>query len=246
MSFVTEIFLVIFGIGLGIFMEKILCRKVMRDNFNKQQNFISAASHEFRTPLTIIRGYADMLEKFGAEDEEIFLESVLAIKNSAQNMQELIEKVLFLSRAEQNILLLEKKSVDVSELLKNLIESYNNPRIEFFCGENFNFVGDKSFLEKMFAEIIDNALKFSAEKISVTVKKNSVEISDSGIGIASENFEKIFEKFFKVDKSRTKTDSEKISAGLGLSIAKFIADAHKIKITVESKLNIGTKITLKF
>ena len=247
MSSATEILSAFFfGAALGFFIEKFFTKKTLQKISLNQRKFISDASHELRTPITIIRGYADILEKFGAEDKEIFFEAATEIKKASQNMQDLLEKLLFLSRAEENFFKFEKKSLKVGELLKNLIESYKNPRIEFFCEEDFIFDGDKIFLEKMFSEIMDNALKFGGKKISATVKKNSVEISDDGIGIAEENFDKIFEKFFKVDKSRTNFDSEKISAGLGLSIAKFIADNHKIKIAIDSKLNQGSKFTLTF
>ena len=246
-NFLLKFFVVnFFVIASAIFFGKFFLKKFLKKNFYQQQRFISDASHEFRTPLTIIRGYADMLEKFGAEDKEIFFEATAAIKKSSQNMQDLIEKLLFLARAEENLLPLKKNSVDIAELLKSVVKNFNTARIEFSCKKNFEVVGDKIFLEKMFQEIIDNALTFSEEKIFVEVEKNFVTISDSGIGIVEENFEQIFEKFFKVDKSRTKTDAEKISAGLGLAIAKFISDSHKIKIKIDSKLNQGTKFILRF
>ena len=205
---------------------------------------IANMSHELRTPLTIIRGYAEVLENFGADDAELFQESTAAIKNSAKNMQDLIENVLFLARADQNNLPLKKFPLEVNDILKSVVEKYKNPRLEFLCGENFELVGDKFFLEKMFREFIDNALNFSDEKVLVKVEKNSVQIIDSGIGIAPENLEKIFNRFFKIDKSRTKKVGEKNSVGLGLSIAKCIADFHGFKIEVESKLGEGTTVRL--
>ena len=98
----------------------------------------------------------------------------------------------------------------------------------------------------MFREIIDNALNFSAEKIFIKVESNCVKITDSGIGIAPENVEKIFDRFFKIDKSRTSQIDEKNSAGLGLSIAKWIAENHDIKIEVDSQLGKGTTFNLIF
>ena len=204
---------------------------------------IANMSHELRTPLTIIRGYADILENFG-EDLELVAEATAAIKTSAENMQDLVEKILFLARADQNNLPLKKFPVEVNELLKSVIESYKNPRLEFLPGESFEIVGDKSFLEKMFQELIDNALKFSEEKVFVKVEKPCIKIIDSGIGIAQENILKIFDRFFKIDKSRTKNGGEKNSFGLGLSIAKWIADKHEIKIEIESELNNGTTVNL--
>ena len=204
---------------------------------------VANMSHKLRTPLTIIRGYADVLENFG-EDLELVEEATEAIKKSAQNMQDLVESVLFLARADQNNLPLKKIPVEVNELLKSVVEKYNNPRLEFLQGETLKIEGDKFFLEKMFQEIINNALTFSEEKVFVKVENSAVKIIDAGIGIAPENIEKIFERFFKVDKSRTSNINEKNSAGLGLSIAKWIAENHGIKIKIESELGKGTTVEL--
>ena len=189
---------------------------------------VANMSHELRTPLTIIRGYADVLENFG-EDLELVAEATEAIKKSAQNMQDLVESVLFLARADQNNLPLKKIPVEVNELLKSVVERYNNPRLEFLPGETLNIEGDKFFLERMFREIIDNALTFSDAKVFVKVENSCVKIID---------------RFFKIDKSRTSNMDEKNSAGLGLSIAKWIADNHGIKIEVKSELGKGTTVEL--
>ena len=212
---------------------------------SEDSDWIVNMSHELRTPLTIIRGYADLLENFGAEDAALIEESAKAIKKSSQNMQNLIEKLLFLARADKNKLPMKKVSVELNELLKVVVESYNNPRLEFVHGEDLFFVGDKDLLSKMFCEFIDNALKFSKEKVLVEVEKSAVKIIDSGIGIALEDREKIFDRFYRAEKSRTQHDAEKNSVGLGLSVAKKIADSHGIKIEVQSKLGEGTTISLR-
>ena len=160
-------------------------------------------------------------------------------------MQDLIESVLFLAREDQNNLPLKKIPVEVNELLQSLCKSYNNPRIEFLQGENFETDGDKDFLEKMFRELIDNALNFSEEKVTVAVENFSVKIIDRGIGISEENREKIFDRFFKIDRSRTQIEGKKNSVGLGLSIAKWIADKHGLKIEIDSELGIGTTILVR-
>ena len=218
----------------------------IEDNFIQQQRFISDASHEFRTPITIIRGYADMLESFGADDPDLLQEATIAIKSSSKNMQHLIESLLFLARADQNVLPLNKNPIEVNEMLKAIVESYNTPRLEFVHGKSFEFVGDANFLEKMFHKFIDNALNYSKDKVTVELQtfQNSatVKIIDRGIGIAEENHQKIFNRFFRVDKSRTQSDDENKFIGLGLSIAKWIADQHEIKIEIESELDKGTTI----
>lgn len=220
----------------------------LEESFTQQQKFIADASHELRTPVTVIRGYVELLESYGATDAEIFAESTAAIGNSARNMQGLIENLLFLARADQGTQPMKKNPLELGEVLKAAVDSFNSPRIEFTEGEAFEFTGDAEFLKKMFAAFIDNALTFSEGQVIVSVKifgeTTEIKISDSGIGIAPENLDKIFGRFFKVDAARTNHDDEKISAGLGLSIAKVIADQHGIGIGVTSKLGAGTTFTL--
>ncbi len=220
----------------------------LEESFTQQQKFIADASHELRTPVTVIRGYVELLESYGATDAEIFAESTAAIGNSARNMQGLIENLLFLARADQGTQPMKKIPLELGEVLKAAVDSFNSQRIEFTEGEAFEFTGEAEFLKKMFAAFIDNALTFSEGQVIVSVKifgeTAEVKISDSGIGIAPENLDKIFGRFFKVDAARTNHDDEKISAGLGLSIAKVIADQHGIGIGVTSKLGAGTTFTL--
>lgn len=219
----------------------------LEEGFTRQKRFIADASHEFRTPITVIKSYAEVLENYGAE-EELREESTVAIKNSAEGMQNLIEKLLFLARADEENQPIKKIPVELNEILKIAIK--NNSRINFSGGENFEFIGDPEFLKKMFGEFLGNALSYSREKVFVEVKVEkdfaSVKIIDKGIGISDEDREKIFDRFFRADKSRTKSDDKKISAGLGLSIAKWIADQHNIKIKVQSELERGSTFELIF
>jgi signal transduction histidine kinase len=222
----------------------------LEKSFVQQQRFIADASHELRTPITVICGYADMLEKYGAEDKEIFEEATAEIKKSVQNMQYLVENLLFLARADSGTQPLKKSPVELNEILKIVIENFENPRLEFIDDKTFETAGDSEFLKKMFSAFIDNALIYSNEKVFVKLKNNGdtavVEISDKGIGIAPENLDNIFDRFFRVDKSRVKLDEDKISAGLGLTIAKWIADNHGVKIEVASELGKGSTFKLTF
>ncbi len=222
----------------------------LEKSFAQQQRFIADASHELRTPITVIRGYADMLEKYGADDKEILEEATAEIKKSAQNMQYLVENLLFLARADAGTQPLKKMPVEINEVLKIAVESFKNPRLKFTKDKKFEMIGDAEFLKKMFVAFLDNALIYSNDKVFVTLKNFGdsavVEIADSGIGIAPENLDRIFDRFFRGDKSRVKTDEDKISAGLGLSIAKWIADNHGIKIEVASELGKGTVFKLFF
>ena len=214
----------------------------------RQQRFVNDVSHELRTPLTIIRGYVDLLESYGASDPELFKEAVTSIKNSAQNMQNLVEGLLFLARADQGRQPLTKVPVDLDDLLKKFIESYHSPRVKVSKLPPCKILADGEFLKKMFAAFLDNALRYSngAVKVEMTTTKDAaiLKFIDKGIGIAKEDSEKIFERFYRTDKARTKISDKESSVGLGLSVAKWIADRHDIEISVKSKPGEGSTFTL--
>ena len=218
------------------------------ESFLRQQRFVNDVSHELRTPLTIIRGYVDLLEIYGANDPELFKEAVSSIKNSAQNMQNLVESLLFLARADQGRQPLTKLPVDLDDLLKKFVESYRSPRIKVSKLPPCKVLADGEFLKKMFAAFLDNALRYStaAVKIEMTTAKGAatVKFIDKGIGIAKEDKEKIFDRFYRTDKARTKLSDKENSVGLGLSVAKWIADRHDIKISVKSKPGEGSTFIL--
>ena len=231
---------------LSVTFNKMLDR--LEESFTQQQKFIADASHELRTPITVIRGYVDLLESYGATDAELLAESTAAIKNSTQNMQYLVESLLFLARADQGTQPVNKVPLELSEVLRAAVDSFNSPRIEFTGGAPFETAGDVNLLGKMFAAFIDNALAFSTGRVIVRMKNLednvAVEISDSGIGIAPKDVSRIFDRFYKADAARTNHDDDKISAGLGLPVAKWIADMHGIKIGVDSEPGRGTIFTL--
>lgn len=219
-------------------------------NFCRQQRFVNDMSHELRTPLTIIRGYVDLLENFGASDPELFKAAVMSIKTSAQNMQNLVENLLFLARADQGHQPLTKIPVDLDELLKKFVESYRSPRVQVSKFVPCKILADAEFLKKMLAAFLDNALCYSPPdtpvKVELTASKNEaiLKFIDKGFGIPKEERTKIFDRFYRMDKARTKIDGNENSVGLGLSVAKWIADRHNIKIKVRSKPSEGSTFTL--
>lgn len=220
----------------------------LHETFKRQQQFISDASHELRTPLTVIDGYAEILEKFGAKDKELFDESTAVIRSETENMKFLVESLLFLARADNGEQKLNKIPVDVEKILREVVKSFDSSRVEFLSDGIFETIGDEAALKKMFAAILDNALKYSADKVTIKMEifndAATVHIIDSGIGISSENIPKVFDRFFRADKSRTNSENEN-SVGLGLSVAKWIADNHGIKIKVDSELCKGTDFILE-
>lgn len=216
----------------------------------RQQQFINDVSHELRTPLTIIRGYVDLLESYGADDKELFKEAVTSIKTSAQNMQNLVENLLFLARADQGRQPLTKVPVDLEALLIKFVEDYHSQRVQVTKLMPCKILADAEFIKKMLSAFLDNALRYSPPdtvvKIELTASDNSAKLKfiDKGVGIPKEDCEKIFDLFYRTDKARTKFDNGESTVGLGLSIAKWIADHHDIKIDVKSKQGVGSTFTL--
>lgn len=224
----------------------------LQGGISRQQKFVSDASHELRTPATVIAGYIEILEKY-SDDKALFNESVEAIRSEAQNMKNLLESLLFLARTDQKRQTLNKEKFDLSNVIDDIVHKMKKivtTHEIILSGNDFAMIyGDITRIKQMIRIFLDNAMKYTPAggKISVSSKVDGdfvfVKISDTGIGIAPENLPKIFERFFRID-------SEKIvkaanGSGLGLPIAKWIADNHNIKIIVESEIGKGTTFTLQ-
>ena len=224
----------------------------LQGGINKQQKFVSDASHELRTPAAVIKGYIEFIETYGTADEALLKENLKVIGSEAQNMQALLENLLFLSRTDQHRQKLNKKVLDLDDIvgdvmskMKTVIKTH---KVELKKNTPAKIFGDETTIRQMLRIFLDNAVKYTPEGGSIKVsstsdgKKIFLSISDSGIGIAPENQKKIFDRFFRIDSEDLV--SEVNGSGLGLSIAKWIADNHGIKISVASELNKGTTFTL--
>lgn len=225
----------------------------LQEGFQQEQRFVSDASHELRTPLTVILGYSDMLARWGCEDKNILDEGITSIRSEAENMQQLIEKLLFLARADQKRQAVNKEDVDLAELLADTIEKMQmvTPSHEVTLGANAPAIvnADPVLLRQLLRIFLENSLKYTppgghihaCSVLSADGSEVMVTLSDDGIGIAPEHQAHIFDRFYRVDSSRTK---ETGGSGLGLSIARWIAERHDIKIALQSAVDEGTTITL--
>lgn len=225
----------------------------LQEGFVQQQRFVSDASHELRTPLTVILGYSDMLSRWGREDKDILEEGITAIRSEAENMQQLIEKLLFLARADQKRQAVHKEAVLLTEILSDTMEKMQmvTASHEVVLDRNDEAVvsADPVLLRQLFRIFLENSRKYTpagghirASSIMAEDGKSvTVTLSDDGIGIAPEHQAHIFERFYRVDSSRTK---ETGGSGLGLSIARWIAEQHGIHIAVKSAEGQGTDISL--
>ena len=232
-------------------LNKMLDR--LQGGINKQQKFVSDASHELRTPAAVIKGYIEFIEHYGTEDKELLTENLKMIGSEAQNMQALLENLLFISRTDQNRQKLNKKTLDLDDIVGDVMQkmkvAIKTHKVALIKNDPAQIFGDETTIRQMMRIFLDNAVKYTPEGGSITVDskvagdKVLLSISDSGIGIAPENVDKIFDRFFRVDTEDLVSEAN--GSGLGLSIAKWIADAHGIKISVASELGKGTTFTLE-
>lgn len=212
-------------------------------NYEKQGQFISNASHELNTPLTVIESYASLLKRRGQEQPELFAESIQAIHSEAIRMKSLTEQLLNLARNDKplRIELEEIALADVvAEMVRTIKKSYQR-KIELEVEGEVTVQTDLQKFKQLFYIFLDNARKYSEDTIKVRIKtlqrEGVVEIIDYGIGIPAPELEKVFDRFYRVDKARTRKTG---GFGLGLSLATDLAEAMGAKISLESVEGLGT------
>ncbi|MDY6296241.1 MAG: ATP-binding protein, partial [Schwartzia succinivorans] len=220
--------------------------------FKQQQRFVSDASHELRTPVTVILGYADMLSRWGKDDPEALNEAVNDIRLEATDMRGLIERLLFLARADMKRQVLNKERISMDEIMESVPKKAEMIFPEHRFKLNRNDAGvifaDAVTIRQMLRIFIENAVKYSPAGTEIALASErkgdflDVTVTDHGIGIAPENHKKVFERFFRVDSSRTSSAGGVSGTGLGMAIAQWIADAHDIKLSIDSDLGKGTTI----
>ncbi len=220
-------------------------------SYESQKQFVSDASHELRTPIAVIQGYANLLNRWGAKDPEILHESIEAIQNEARSMQDLVEKLLFLSRHDKKTLKLIKKNFNMSKLVEDMVKETKlvaaNRVIESSVTENIMVYGDEQALKQAVRIFIDNAVKYSRDGDTVTIKCEKVNedciitVQDTGIGMTQKDLDHIFDRFYRSDYVRNQNIG---GHGLGLSLGKLIILAHTGKIRVRSQFKKGTSFII--
>ena len=236
--------------GLEDAINKLLDR--MRDSYRQQARFVSDASHELRTPISVIQGYANMLDRWGKNDEEILDESIAAIKSESENMKNLVEQLLFLARGINGKTQLTKTEFLLNDIINEVFEESKmidkRHIYRYINSQNISINGDSGLIKQTARILVENAAKYTevGGEIILKVGTNSkgepyFYIQDNGIGIDAEDVPHIFERFFRADTARVRKDG---GTGLGLSIAKWIIDSHKGYFSVLSRKEIGTRITV--
>lgn len=220
---------------------------------NMRKEFSANVSHELKTPLTSISGYAEIMKNGMVRPEDIPLFSERIYKE-ARRLITLVEDIIKLSKLDEESVELEKEEVDLYELTREIISrlspqaSQKNIRMEV-AGEPVKYFGIRQILDEMIYNVCENAVKYNVDngRVSVwvgnTLDGPKVTVTDTGIGIPKEHHERIFERFYRVDKSHSK---ERGGTGLGLSIVKHGALLHGAKVTVDSMPGRGTKIEMQF
>lgn len=216
-------------------------------SYNSQKQFVSDASHELRTPIAVIQGYINMLQRWGKDDQEILDEGISAIAQETASMKDLVESLLFLARHDKKTLMMEMETFDPCDLITELHKeaSMVTPEDHFICKpmEHCTIEADRNMIKQVMRILCDNAVKYTPKGGTVTMGVESYPggctliLSDNGPGISREELPKIFDRFYRSDSARK---SENGGHGLGLSIARIIIIAHGGKIRVRSKVGEGT------
>lgn len=221
----------------------------IEESFTRQKKFVSDASHELKTPIAVIRGYSDLLARWGKEDKAVLNESVEAIKRESENMQRIVERLLFLAKIGK--FALSPAPFDLAASLRKTISAYpvagvSNP-ISYEGADSLVVTLDENMLSECVRALVDNAVKYSEplSPVLVSLKKTDggveISVSDRGQGIAEKDLPYIFDRFYRCDKARARDGS---STGLGLTITKSIMETMNGGVSVRSTLGEGTTFTL--
>lgn len=235
--------------GLELAVNNLIER--MRDSYRQQTRFVSDASHELRTPIAVIKGYADMLDRWGKTDEKVLTESIEAIKTESEHMNYLVEQLLFLARGDNGKAKMTFAEFDLAQMIREVYEEYVMIDAEhtYRCKaeSTVTVFGDISMLKQTARILLDNAKKYTPEGGMINISTGldgSVpffSVQDTGIGIDQESLPHIFDRFYRADSSRSRDTG---GTGLGLAIARWIVGKHDGRFDVLTREGVGTRITV--
>lgn len=223
----------------------------IEQGYKVQQQFVSDASHELRTPIAVIKGYVNMLDRWGKNDRDVLEESINAIKNETDSMQDLIEKLLFIARSDKQSVSYTKEDFKICEVLFEIeketlmIDTKHNFSFKFY--DDVSIYADKNRIKQAIRIFIENAIKFTPQNGDIKIISYIdddyyiIKISDSGMGIEKKDLDKIFNRLYRAEQSRNKDIG---GHGLGLSIARIIIIGHKGKIKVRSTVDKGSEFII--
>ena len=224
---------------LAVVINRMLDR--IERSYNSQKQFVSDASHELRTPIAVIRGYTDMLKRWGKDDPEVLEEGIIAISQETDGMKDLVESLLFLARHDKKTLMMEVSEFNASDLVQEVLKEETMVHSEYHfhleTADDFQLKADRNMIKQVLRILCDNAVKYSAPDTNICLgcKKEddtcSLSVRDEGQGISAGELPKIFDRFYRSDNARKSGTG---GHGLGLSIARIIVVAHNGRIRVRS------------
>ena len=241
--------------SIEIALNKLLRR--MQEAKLQQMRFVNDASHELRTPIAVIRGYTDMLDRWGKTDEAVLDESIAALKSESEHMHDLVEQLLFLARGDAGRNTLTKTQFNLARITSEvceeseMIHSSHRYTLKYdqsaLTDNRYQVLADAAMIKQSIRIIVQNAARYSAAQttisFNVSCDENTVQISveDEGMGMSEAAATHIFERFWRADNARIESNE---GSGLGLSIAKWIVDNHDGSIEVLSHEGVGTRFTI--
>lgn len=253
----TMSFAIIIGVSLSLVCGYATAGNAIipiQENMLRQKEFIADASHELRTPITIVRTNLDLVMSSPEESVESQMDWLQNAYSETERMGKLIQDLLFLASSDLDRMRFSNELLNINQLCFELCESIApaaaEKGIELRCeldDAESQIQGDRSRIEQLLIIVIDNAIQYSPPGSTIRLVTErlvnfiKIQIKDEGIGIPPEDLDKIFERFYRADKARSRHQG---GTGLGLSIAKLIVTAHSGTIYAESELNIGTTIVI--
>jgi two-component system phosphate regulon sensor histidine kinase PhoR len=220
-----------------------------------RKDFVANVSHELRTPITSIKGFTETILDGAIENRELTKKFLQIIDKESHRMETLINDLLDLSQIERAGFKLDIESVNLSEVIQEMITlllakaENQNVNIIYEIDDTPTIQADEHRLKQVLINLISNAIAYNKEQGDVKIKLTANEtdaiitIQDTGIGMAKDELNRIFERFYRVDKDRSRVTG---GTGLGLAIVKHLMEAHKGELEVDSELGVGTTFTLKF
>ncbi len=219
--------------------------------FRAQQRFVADVSHELRSPLTAIRGNLDLFRRGAADDPEARQQAIQAIDSESERMQRLVADLLLLARADEGVTL-QKQLVELDTIM---LEVYRQARVTaggvkvcLGSEDQALVMGDPDRLKQLLLNLVDNAITYtpSGGEVRLSLERDSqwvrVSVTDTGIGIPAQDLPRIFDRFYRVDKARSR---EKGGTGLGLAIVKWIAQVHGGQVDVKSEVGKGSEFVVR-
>lgn len=225
----------------------------IKESYSSQIRFVSDASHELRTPIAVVQGYANLLDRWGKEDPKMLQEAIDAIKDETASMKDLVEQLLFLARGDNNSMKVNMQIFNMSDLVEETISQTRlidkSHKFKIKTIQPAYIYGDIQLIKQAMRILIDNAIKYTPTNGSILLSsyveqnRSILVVQDEGIGISSQDLPHIFERFYRADEARTRKEG---GSGLGLSIADWIIRRHKGVFDVVSREGVGTRIMIQF